>query len=480
MTAFAAARLGDPVGHEFDWGGAGAAFGAALGGGLAQAAAAGVVTRGSIFAVGLGVVLGGPLGGAVAGFVSHKIGRAVMDEARAFGAWLGEKIGRSFATWLSETLGLSFDVTTGAIVIGDFTVWIELQPASRSCVDFAVCSYHPTPPQGIPPMIITGSDTVLIGKHPAARVTDSGACTFRILEGARHVLFGGEQETCECAKLWAKYRAEAEAIIAPHDHDHRARNRAINAAYAGLYLRDRRFIWAGLAAYASKQVGCAMDHAQMAMRAGDDLKAAGLETASGQAGSLGLGLAAYGAGADFAAEYTYEQLGKGNRELFLDVYPLHRFYEEHGAARMRECAGARTPPIEPEAMAAFEALDDESLSEQERRAESLEQLAIHEQINILQRQIYEDYMFRRILLANETGAPLTSPAKVSLGAGCDGKRTHKFSKGWMSDGKGGVPELYDEAERMNWILDEIAGEYKSFEGTQEHLDDLHEIEGQGP
>ena len=39
------------------------------------------------------------------------------------------------------------------------------------------------------------------------------------------------------------------------------RNRAINAAYARLWLHDSRFQWAGLAAFASKQVGCGLLHA---------------------------------------------------------------------------------------------------------------------------------------------------------------------------------------------------------------------------
>jgi uncharacterized Zn-binding protein involved in type VI secretion len=478
VTALAAARLADPVGHAFDWGGVGAAVGAALAGGLAMAAAAKIAIDGAIFAIGVGTMFAGPVGGALAGGAALTVGGLFVAEAGALGRWVGAKLGRPLAEWLSETLGLEFDVETGEILIGDPTVLIELQPASRSCIDFAACAYHPSP---IPPSIITGSSTVFIGQHPAARVSDGGACRFYILAGARHVFIGGAQVTCECAALWAKYLAEAEAIIAPHDGDHRQRNRAISAAYARLYLRDRRFIWAGFAAYASKQVGCAMDHAQGAMKIGGGLATAGaVHVMTGPSGAVGGGLMAYGSAAALAADYTYEQLGKGNRELFLDVYPLHRFYEEHGAARMIECAGSRTPPAEPEALAAFAALDDEARPEQERRSESLARLAIHEQLNILQRQIYDDYMFRRILVMNETGAPLSSPAEVSLGADCSGKRTHKFSKDWMSDGRGGIPELYDETERMDWILDEVAKDYESFEGSTEHLEDLERIGGQAP
>jgi hypothetical protein len=43
--------------------------------------------------------------------------------------------------------------------------------------------------------------------------------------------------------------------------DPKARNKAINAAYAQLWRLDSRFQWAGLAAFASKQVGCGLLHA---------------------------------------------------------------------------------------------------------------------------------------------------------------------------------------------------------------------------
>ncbi len=67
-----------------------------------------------------------------------------------------------------------------------------------------------------------------------------------------------------CENLWRGYQQRAEAIVAPGGTliaDPKARNRAINAAYAGLWLEDQRFQWAGLAAFASKQVGCGLLHA---------------------------------------------------------------------------------------------------------------------------------------------------------------------------------------------------------------------------
>ena len=68
--------------------------------------------------------------------------------------------------------------------------------------------------------------------------------------------------TCDC--LWRIYQSQAEEIVAPGGvliADPIERNRAINAAYARLWLHDSRFQWAGLAAFASKQVGCGLLHA---------------------------------------------------------------------------------------------------------------------------------------------------------------------------------------------------------------------------
>jgi len=68
--------------------------------------------------------------------------------------------------------------------------------------------------------------------------------------------------TCQC--IWRRFQQEAEAVVAPDGvliADPVQRNRAINAAYARLWLHDARFQWAGLAAFASKQVGCGLLHA---------------------------------------------------------------------------------------------------------------------------------------------------------------------------------------------------------------------------
>lgn len=465
-----AARLGDPIGHDFDFAALGAKLGAVFGAVLGAVAASEVATRGSVIVTGLGFVVGGPIGGHLAGRASAWVSKHLIDEARQAGAWAGEKLGRRIGAWLGEHLG-SFKVTTGAILVGDFTVLIEFLPAARACVDFAGCSHHPTT---IPPAIIQGSESVKIGRNPAARVGDTGACAFEILSGARTVRIGGASHLCECAALWKKYRDEAEAIISPYDSDPRARNQAISAAYADLFLNNHDFVWAGLAAYASKQVGCAMDSARHAIDVGGALMKAGLPVAL-VSPAVGVGMGGYGGGAAGAAAYTLDMLGKGNRDLFMDVYPIHRFYQEEGFARMKACAGTRSPPLEPEALAGFEALTRGD------RQESLKQIAVHEQLNILQPLIYDDYLMRRILVANETGIPLTSPAKLVLGSGCEEGPTTRFSQGWFNDSsQGAVPELYDQSERMNWILTEAAPMYEKIVGSDKHLEDLKEIQRQAP
>lgn len=461
-----AARLGDPVGHDFDFAACGGALGALLGAALGAASMESSTRGPGIAAIGVAAVFTGPLGALAAGVAVHRGRDLAIQEARQAGAWFGEKVGRAIGAWIGDHLGLSFKVPSGVIVVGDTAVEIEGRPTARACVDFAACARHPST---IPPAILEGSQSVHVGGSPAARVGDAGACGFTILEGAKTVVIGGVSKLCECAALWKKYREEAEALIAPHDEDHRARNRAISAAYARLYLENPNFTWAGLAAYASKQVGCAMDHARHAMSTGKKFLLGG--TAALPIAPLpALGSAGYGAGAAGAAAYTYEMLGKGNRELFLDIYPLHRFYQEHGIDKMRACAGSRSPPIPREALLGFQAIADGELSR------SLAEIARHEQLNVLQPLIYDDYLLRRILVANETGVPLTSPAKLVLSSECDEGPTSTFDEGrFGGEDHGLVPEVYNTSERMNWILKRAAPMYEDMVGTAQHRRDLEQI-----
>jgi hypothetical protein len=95
---------------------------------------------------------------------------------------------------------------------------------------------------------------------------------------------------------------------------------------------NKKFQWAGLAAFASKQVGCGL------MQANDDYVIFGaLETTSAVMvpGTASLIIV-------LPKKYDphkllrdlYHMLTLGNLTLFLDIYPLHKFYEKEGFDKM--------------------------------------------------------------------------------------------------------------------------------------------------
>jgi hypothetical protein len=179
-----------------------------------------------------------------------------------------------------------------------------------------------------------------------------------------------------CQNLWRGYQQRAEAIVAPGGTliaDPKARNRAINAAYARLWLEDQRFQWAGLAAFASKQVGCGLLHAA------DSIDKIQAEHEAGQRMLNSAkrrwkfpGLTFFGKTDDQAQrdyeqarrnnpipsidlrrdgeplsltqrqlQHVYDMLAMGNTTLFLDVFPLHVFYKERGLWSLETCLESR-------------------------------------------------------------------------------------------------------------------------------------------
>lgn len=319
-----------------------------------------------------------------------------------------------------------------------------------------------------------GCPTVIIGGLPAARRGDATLCVGPGADDGSGVGGGGggsaQDAKADCIKLWKDYQEEARTLIEPAGEDHRERNTIISAAYADLCLKNPEFRWAGLAAYASKQVGCAMDYALKMRAIGGSAGAAG-------AGTMAVPVLVGGAAVSASAHYTYEMLGTGNRNLFLDIYPMHRFFQDHGYEKLSKCAGERMPPIPLQALDGFRALDlHKKTGDKKYLNQSVESLAWHEQVNVLQRDIYNDWTMRKILRANETGMWGTMPADVVMDSGCTdttgGKHTHTF-------GDKGRRELYDVSERMDWIVNDIARDYATFAGSQRHIDDLEAIRRQG-
>ena len=158
-SAFAAARLGDPIAHSSAMMGflVGALVGAVVG--IAIVAAT-VATGGAALAVVAAV------GGAVA--------------ATGGGALAGMSIGQEYTT------------VTGAISTGAFTVFINNKPAARATsapgtLDVAACSDHQSPQ-----FLAEGSRTVFIEMGAASRKGDRTVCDAKISEGSPDVFIGAD------------------------------------------------------------------------------------------------------------------------------------------------------------------------------------------------------------------------------------------------------------------------------------------------
>lgn len=306
--------------------------------------------------------------------------------------------------------------------------------------------------------------------------------------------------SCEC--IWQSYQKEAENIVAPGGQlisDPKARNRAINAAYAKLWLHDHRFQWAALAAFASKQVGCGLLHAADSIKKIQAEHDAAQRMANSAKPSFGIpGLFSlskvdeqaqreYGQArrnnpvpsADMRRdgqssmvqqqyEFVYDMLALGNTTLFLDVFPLHAFYKKRGLKELRQCLGSRKKIAEnqkfpvlwpvgeklqfggdyPEILQAFEAIDAGKI------AYSVDRLAWHEQVNILQPAMYSNDMLVSLLRSNHasyvTGFPsgVAEAIELTLASQCrrlDDGRTIAFGNNPLAD-------LSDVNQRMPFVL----------------------------
>jgi uncharacterized Zn-binding protein involved in type VI secretion len=314
-----------------------------------------------------------------------------------------------------------------------------------------------------------------------------------------------------CQNLWRSYQQRAEAVVAPGGiliADPKARNRAINAAYANMWVEDQRFQWAGLAAFASKQVGCGLLHAADSIEkidAEQEAKLRRVEALRRRPAGL-FGWASKSQQQARAreleqAERDYEQarrnnptwwldvrspneplslvqkqllfvhdmLALGNTTLFLDVFPLHAFYKERGLQALKTCLESRQKinghdqypvlwPIEQEKLKfgydykeilqAFQAIEVGNITE------SVVHLAWHEQQNILQPVMYSDELLVTLLRRNQfafvTGIPPGAAAAVelTLASQCypseDG-RTVGFSSEHFAN-------LADIDQRMSFVL----------------------------
>lgn len=260
----------------------------------------------------------------------------------------------------------------------------------------------------------------------------------------------------QAVDAWLACQLEAEEWIAPGGillDDPALRNRRISAAYASLWLLDQRFQWAGLAAFASRQVGLGMAQAGESMRTlGGHIRASDTHDSFEWLYKVMIP-ALVGAGEG----YLRGQLSLGNLTVFLDVYPLHRFYALHGLQRLRDTLKARQLAADrvrwPVACSVLpfgqpfrEIVDGFALVDDGRIADSVMKLAWHEQVNVLQRVIYDEPKTRLAFDANQIGATTGAwperfaPIELVFDA------HHRTSFAPRQDA-----HLYDVGQRMDYV-----------------------------
>lgn len=384
----------------------------------------------------------------------------------------------------------------------------------NAALDDDICSCQCDPPPRLIANQARSSQIIKVSASSYARSATPSATQQNdtgVQSTPRHpALFFSQEQVPTCESTWRKYQDRAEAIVAPNGvliADPKARNRAINAAYAQLWRMDNRFQWAGLAAFASKQVGCGLLHAANSIeKIQAEYEAAEQLRKSAKDGFWSLfnpvevqrqeKLLAYEKrqreygqavrdnplpGVDWRNDgeplsivqqlyqHVYEMMAMGNTTLFLDVYPLHVFYLERGLKPFENCLSARQNiyregqdrivwPVGQqtlrfgidylEILQAFKAISAGNI------AKSVEYLAGHEQRNILQPTMYTDKKLIALLRGNHlsyvTGIPsgAAQAIELTLASQCrtfEGGRTVEFSNSPLAD-------LSDINQRMTFVL----------------------------
>ena len=266
-----------------------------------------------------------------------------------------------------------------------------------------------------------------------------------------------------------------------------------------MWLADNRFQWAGLAAFASKQVGCGLLHAVTLderieaerkayqtlqeshpkdlyerivtnkLRANVELWEAWDKAKQQNPVPLTSDPLLGGAIAMLQEElkYVHEMLALGNTALFLDVYPLHRFYMVRGYEEMKECLAERRKiendviwPIAERVgfgIAQREILDTFAYIDQGKISESVRTMAQHEQINILQPALYDVERFALLMRGTQAGDVVSFvtglfsgiPEKIQLTLASQCKASDDRE---ISFSRNPIANLADKDQRMEFVV----------------------------
>lgn len=177
-----------------------------------------------------------------------------------------------------------------------------------------------------------------------------------------------------CDQLWADVKKQVQKTAAMTDPF--ARNRQISAQYAQLYETNHNLQWVGLGSIVSRQAGCAMEKAK-------DKSESWLPPIAKPAGS------------------AFHALADANRDIYSDIYPAAKFYNDNGLERLKACNTGPNgrPMVSPKLVSALEQIDHGT--PQSVRAGS-DQIANFEQRDVIQDQVYSNPEYKKAFEGNET------------------------------------------------------------------------------
>jgi hypothetical protein len=211
-------------------------------------------------------------------------------------------------------------------------------------------------------------------------------------------------------------------------------------------------------------VGCGLLHtAETIEKNRDERKAVQLSIAAAMPGfEAAVGVQA---GTEAGAAYMVRKLGFGNAHLFLDIYPLHRFFMERGWEEF----SAYLPKRQNEKYPFYWAVNRKTLRfgtpfqeirdgfmhiNLENLERSVDRLAQHEQVNILQKIMYNDPVLQKLLALNQyawaTGFPTGDFEEIKLTLSAECKTKSGFTS-WFSRDKNA--ELWVVEQRMKFVLE---------------------------
>lgn len=183
---------------------------------------------------------------------------------------------------------------------------------------------------------------------------------------------GNVSETCEtciaadCKKKIEEIEKETKRITDIKDPIER--NKAITAAYQGLYNQDPSNRWLKLGSIVSSQVGCNLKMIQGIRDGYYPSFKDGLDSKTGLSFSKNM----------------VSALGEGNKAIFRDIYPLAAYRARHGYEDLKKCYAAQGKDIPDQMQRAFEEL------EKNRWRPSADLIGDYEQKKIID-DVYKDY-----------------------------------------------------------------------------------------